>query len=55
MESSRQIAFGEFRLDLAQQQLRRGEDAIELQPRPFAVLQYLAEQSLIVPTLRGFS
>ncbi|MCZ6774320.1 MAG: DUF2791 family P-loop domain-containing protein, partial [Proteobacteria bacterium] len=45
MESGRQLVFGEFRLDPVQQQLRRGEDTIELQPRPFAVLQYLAEHS----------
>ena len=42
-DSGRQLVFGAFRLDPAKQQLWQGEASIPIQPRPLAVLQYLAE------------
>ncbi len=41
MEIAQPIVFGSFRLDPHAQQLWRGEEALDLQARPFAVLQYL--------------
>lgn len=38
------ICFSEFRLDLANEQLRRGEQSITLRPKAFAVLKYLLER-----------
>jgi DNA-binding winged helix-turn-helix (wHTH) protein len=38
------IVFGSFRLDTDNQQLWRGEQAVALQPKPLAVLQYLAQR-----------
>lgn len=37
------ISFGPYRLDLEHQQLWRGEQGVTLQPKPLAVLQYLAQ------------
>ncbi|MGE0684210.1 MAG: AAA family ATPase [Candidatus Binatia bacterium] len=39
--NNRQYVFGPFRLDAATQQMWRGEALLPLQPRPFAVLNYL--------------
>ncbi|ETW98004.1 MAG: transcriptional regulator [Candidatus Entotheonella factor] len=41
MDSAHQLVFGSFRLDPHAQQLWRGEEALGLQARPLAVLQYL--------------
>ncbi len=41
METAQPIVFGSFRLDPHAQQLWRGEEALDLQARPLAVLQYL--------------
>src|SRR5260221_4714927 len=43
-ESGSQIIFESFRLDPETRQLWRGEQAVALQPKPLAVLQYLAER-----------
>ena len=43
MAKGHELVFGPFRLDPIQRQLWRGEVPIELPPRPFAVLRYLAE------------
>lgn len=44
MDSAHQLVFGPFRLDPENNQLWRGEQPVELQPRPQAVLQYLVER-----------
>ncbi|MGE0680771.1 MAG: transcriptional regulator [Candidatus Binatia bacterium] len=38
------IVFGPYRIDVENQQLWRGEQVVALQPKPLAVLQYLAER-----------
>ena len=43
-EPGRQIVFGPLRFDLTTNQLWRGEQAVALQPKPLAVLGYLAER-----------
>lgn len=43
-EPGQQIVFGPFRFDLTTNQLWRGEQAMALQPKPLAVLQYLARR-----------
>src|SRR5262245_32314122 len=40
-----EILFGPFRLDCDNQQLWRGEQRLALQPKPLAVLQYLAQHA----------
>src|SRR5262245_5143239 len=40
-----EILFGPFRLDCDNQQLWRGEQQLTLQPKPLAVLQYLAQHA----------
>ena len=40
-----EIRFGPFRLDCGNQQLWRGEQRLALQPKPLAVLQYLAQNT----------
>jgi DNA-binding winged helix-turn-helix (wHTH) protein/predicted ATPase len=45
MHEETQLLFGVFRLDLANEWLRRGEQALALTPKAFAVLRYLAEHS----------
>ena len=40
-EPGKHIVFGTFRLDPEQGQLWRDEQVVALQPKPFAVLQYL--------------
>ena len=42
MGQEQQIDFGPFRLDPVKKQLWRGKQEVELQPRPLAVLHYLA-------------
>jgi len=42
-EQEPQIAFGPFRLDPVTGQLMRGERVVTLQPKPLAVLHYLAQ------------
>jgi DNA-binding winged helix-turn-helix (wHTH) protein len=44
MATEQEIVFGSYRLDPRTQQLWQAEAAIELQARPLAVLQYLAER-----------
>ena len=44
MATGQEIVFGSYRLDPRTQQLWQGEVLIELQARPLAVLQYLAER-----------
>jgi predicted ATPase/DNA-binding winged helix-turn-helix (wHTH) protein len=43
MEGTNEIKFGQFRLDLANECLWRGTQAISLRPKAFAVLKLLAE------------
>jgi hypothetical protein len=43
MSVEQQLVFGTFRLDARSQQLWRGEEAVEIQARPLAVLQYGVE------------
>jgi len=43
-EQELQIAFGPFRFDPVTGQLMRGERVVALQPKPLAVLQYLARR-----------
>src|SRR5712691_3862817 len=43
MEHAHSIAFGPFRLEPTSARLWRGEQALTLRPRVFAVLRYLAE------------
>ena len=43
-EPGKHIAFGAFRLDQEQGHLWRDEQVVELQPKPLAVLQYLAQR-----------
>ncbi|HKA52188.1 MAG TPA: AAA family ATPase, partial [Candidatus Binatia bacterium] len=43
-EQGRQVVFGPFRLDVSTNQLWRGEQVVALQPKPLAVLRYLAER-----------
>ena len=38
------LKFGSFRLDRTAKQLWRGQESIELEPRPFAVLEYLVQR-----------
>lgn len=45
MGQAHQIVFGPFRLDPSKKRLWRGEQEIELQPRPLAVLHYLVEHA----------
>ena len=40
-----EILFGPFRLDCDNQQLWRDEQQLALQPKPLAVLQYLAQHA----------
>ena len=40
-----EMAFGPFRLDCGNQQLWWGEQRLALQPKPLAVLQYLAQNA----------
>src|SRR5262244_3904887 len=40
-----EIIFGPFRLDCANQQLWRSEQQLALQPKPLAVLQYMAQHA----------
>ena len=42
------IVFGSYRLDTENQELRHGERVVELQPKPLAVLQYLAQRPGVV-------
>src|SRR5262245_50029584 len=44
MAQKRQILFPPFRLDAANQRLWRGEEALPLRPKTFAVLVYLLER-----------
>jgi DNA-binding winged helix-turn-helix (wHTH) protein len=44
MEPGGHIVFGPYRLDLENEQLWQGEQVIALQPKPLAVLRYLAER-----------
>ncbi len=44
MDAAQQIVFGSFRLEPVTTRLWRGEHLIDLQPRPFAVLHYLAQR-----------
>ncbi len=44
MERSDQIVFGPYRLDPDNPQLWQGEQAVALQPKPLAVLQYLTQR-----------
>jgi DNA-binding winged helix-turn-helix (wHTH) protein len=43
METSKQVTFGRFRLDPANERLWRGEQAVALRPKAFAVLKHLVE------------
>ncbi len=45
LEQGQQIVFGPFRLDPTTHQLWQGEQAVALQPKPLAVLRYLAQRS----------
>src|SRR6476620_2502525 len=45
MGSDHEIVFAPFRLDCANRQLWRGEQPLALQPKPLAVLQYLAQHA----------
>src|SRR5262245_36342809 len=45
MVGDREIVFGPFRLDCNNQQLWRGTQRLALQPKPLAVLQYLAQNA----------
>ncbi|MDX2171395.1 MAG: winged helix-turn-helix domain-containing protein, partial [Deltaproteobacteria bacterium] len=47
-QTSRAITFGPYRLDVVEAKLWRGNQAIALQPRPFAVLSYLAARPGVV-------
>jgi DNA-binding winged helix-turn-helix (wHTH) protein len=49
-EQGQQINFGLFRLDLVTNQLWQGEQLLVLQPKPLAVLRYLAEHPRQVVT-----
>jgi len=42
---SKEIRFGAFRLDLEDGALRAGDEPVPLQPRPLAVLRYLAQRA----------
>ena len=43
-EPGKHIVFGAFRLDQEKRQLWRDEQIVALQPKPLAVLQYLAQR-----------
>jgi DNA-binding winged helix-turn-helix (wHTH) protein len=45
MQSAQQVSFAHFRLDLANEQLWRGNQAIPLRRQTFAVLRYLVERA----------
>ena len=45
MGSDHEIGFAPFRLDCNNRQLWRGEQPLALQPKPLAVLQYLAQHA----------
>src|SRR5262245_30075894 len=45
MQSVRQVSFAHFRLDLANEQLWRGNQPIPLRRQTFAVLRYLVEHA----------
>jgi DNA-binding winged helix-turn-helix (wHTH) protein len=45
MVGNHEILFAPFRLDRDNQQLWRGEQPLALQPKPLAVLQYLAQHA----------
>jgi DNA-binding winged helix-turn-helix (wHTH) protein/tetratricopeptide (TPR) repeat protein len=47
-QTSSAITFGPYRLDVSAAKLFRGDQAIALQPRPFAVLSYLAARPGLV-------
>src|SRR5262245_66107586 len=45
MKKDSEIRFGPFRLDCDNQQLWQGQQRLALQPKPLAVLQYLAQNA----------
>src|SRR5262245_19582339 len=45
MIKDHEILFGPFRLNYDNQQLWRGEQRLDIQPKPLAVLQYLAQNT----------
>jgi DNA-binding winged helix-turn-helix (wHTH) protein/tetratricopeptide (TPR) repeat protein len=45
MPEQQSLVFGPFRLDLRDERLRRGEEVLPLQPKPFAVLRCLVTQA----------
>ena len=45
MVGDHEITFGPFRLDCDNQQLWRSDERLALQPKPLAVLQYLAQNA----------
>ena len=53
MVGDHEIVFGLFRLDCDNQQLWRGEQPLALQPKPLAVLQYLALRAGRLVTKEG--
>jgi|ERR1700733_14106019 hypothetical protein len=52
MNTRRDLWFEDFRLDRRNQEVRRGSRVISLRPKPFALLQFLAENPgrLVTPT-----
>lgn len=44
MTQVHQLVFGPFRLDPVTDRLWRGDEPVELQPRPLAVLRYLTQR-----------
>ncbi len=44
MEPIRQVVFGQFRLDVANERLWKGSQAISLRPKAFALLKHLVER-----------
>jgi DNA-binding response OmpR family regulator len=45
MPEQQNLVFGSFRLDLRDERLRRGQEVLPLQPKPFAVLRCLVTQA----------
>jgi DNA-binding winged helix-turn-helix (wHTH) protein/tetratricopeptide (TPR) repeat protein len=45
MPEQQNLVFGPFRLDLRDERLRRGQEVLPLQPKPFAVLRCLVTQA----------
>jgi DNA-binding winged helix-turn-helix (wHTH) protein len=45
MRTGRHLHFEPFQLDTADEQLRKGSEAVPLRPKPFALLRYLTEHS----------